>query len=136
MRGTARAPRAGLAHLRVFVLLCALPVTVPLFGAGTSSDSHSGPDLSMARSELSAGRYEAAVTELEALRAENADNANVLNLLGYALRKLDRLDAAERHYRRALELQPDHRGANEYLGELHLKRGELAQAEEIGRAHV
>jgi len=30
----------------------------------------------------------------------------------------------------ALELKPDHRGANEYLGELYLQMGKLEKAEE------
>jgi len=30
----------------------------------------------------------------------------------------------------ALELKPDHRGANEYLGELYLQMGNLEKAEE------
>ncbi len=34
------------------------------------------------------------------------------------------------HYGRALELEPEHRGANEYLGELYLDLGQLAKAEE------
>ena len=34
------------------------------------------------------------------------------------------------HYGIALELEPKHRGANEYLGELYLETGQLEKAEQ------
>ena len=42
---------------------------------------------------------------------------------------LRQLDAAFEHYRRALELNPRHRGAHEYAGEAYLMVGDLARAE-------
>lgn len=39
------------------------------------------------------------------------------------------LDAAFKHYGRALELNPRHRGAHEYVGEAYLMVGRLADAE-------
>ena len=35
-----------------------------------------------------------------------------------------------RHYQAALRIKPNHRGANEYLGELYLELGRLEEAEE------
>jgi len=52
------------------------------------------------------------------------------NYLGFSYRKLGQLDAAFEHYRRALELNPRHRGAHEYAGEAYLMIGDLARAEE------
>ena len=54
----------------------------------------------------------------------------------YALRKSPRPDyaAAERHYDAALRIDPKHRGALEYSGELALMQGNLAKAEERLRA--
>ena len=51
------------------------------------------------------------------------------NLMGFAYRKLGDYDRALKAYDRALELNPHHRGALEYLGEayLELDRPELAK---------
>ena len=45
-------------------------------------------------------------------------------------RQLVNHDAALSHYQAALAIEPRHRGANEYLGELYLTLGDLAKAEE------
>jgi tetratricopeptide (TPR) repeat protein len=38
--------------------------------------------------------------------------------------------ASSAAYQKALAINPDHRGANEYLGELYLKTGDLEKARE------
>ncbi|MFM8768639.1 MAG: hypothetical protein ACKOD9_13050, partial [Rubrivivax sp.] len=63
---------------------------------------------------------------VSSLRAANAvESADWHNLLGYALRKKTPPDltAAEVHYKRALEIEPKHRLALEYYGELFLMKG-------------
>ena len=62
--------------------------------------------------------------------ADRDRNADVQNYLGYAYRNLGRLDTALHHYDRALELDPRHRGAHEYIGEAFLIVGNLPKAEE------
>jgi Flp pilus assembly protein TadD len=57
------------------------------------------------------------------------DNADVQNLLGFAWRNTGKYEVAFKHYRRALELDPRHKGAHEYIGETYLKVGDLAGAE-------
>jgi len=57
------------------------------------------------------------------------DNADVQNYLGYAYRNLGQFDSAFRHYKRALALDPRHRGAHEYIGEAYLIVGDLPSAE-------
>jgi tetratricopeptide (TPR) repeat protein len=52
----------------------------------------------------------------------------IQNYLGDAHRKAGQLDSAFRHYKRALELNPRHRGAHEYIGEAYLMAGALASA--------
>jgi tetratricopeptide (TPR) repeat protein len=53
-----------------------------------------------------------------------------LNYLGYSHRKLGHFDESLVWYQKALAANPNHRGANEYLGELYLQMGDLAKAEE------
>ncbi len=74
--------------------------------------------------------YQQAITELgEALR-EDPDNADMLNLMAYSQRKLKHFDIAMDYYQQALSIDPQHRGANEYLGELYLQLGQPEKAEE------
>ena len=59
--------------------------------------------------------------------------ADVYNLLGFSYRKNDNpdLDKAFESYKIALEANPEHAGAHEYLGELYLKMGKKNMAEEM-----
>ena len=106
--------------------------TTPAGAAGdlSSSDDASVASLQEARSLIEAGDPEKAIKILEPMNRADPGNADTLNLLGYAQRKLGRFDEALLHYRAALEVEPLHRGANEYLGELYLQRDQQARAEE------
>ena len=57
------------------------------------------------------------------------DNADLQNYLGYTHRNLKQFDLAFKYYKRAIELNPRHRGAHEYIGEAYLMIGDLASAE-------
>jgi len=116
--------------------LRALMLAAGLLLAGASghaamSDPSPGdaPWLASARADLKAERFEQVVAVLRTANA--ADSAEWHNLLGYALRKKTPPDlaAAETHYKRALEIDPKHRHAMEYYGELFLMKGDLAGAE-------
>jgi predicted Zn-dependent protease len=80
--------------------------------------------------EVKAENFAAALPLLEGYVAINPGNADAWNHLGYSQRKLGQLDAALVSYGKALALQPEHRGANEYLGELYLEMGDLAAAKQ------
>jgi Flp pilus assembly protein TadD len=86
--------------------------------------------LAVARAQIKAKQWDKAVTELQ--RVNLVRDADWHNLLGYTHRKKSPADlvAAERHYAQALRLNPQHRGALEYSGELYLMKGDLAQAEQ------
>ena len=55
------------------------------------------------------------------------------NLLGFAYRHLGNFELSLSHYYKALELNPHHRGALEYLGEAYLQLGKLSNAKAILR---
>ena len=59
--------------------------------------------------------------------------ADVYNLLGFSYRKNDNpdLDKAFESYNIALEANPEHAGAHEYLGEFYIKMGNNSKAEEM-----
>lgn len=89
-----------------------------------------GPDrLAPARAQIAQKQWPAAIDELK--RLNDTGNADWHNLMGYALRKQGTPDyaGAERHYDEALRLNPQHRGALEYSGELYLLTKRLALAE-------
>lgn len=78
---------------------------------------------------LKINEYDAAIAKLkEAEKLANSD-ADIQNLLGFASRKSGRLEDAARYYQEALQLDPKHKGALEYQGELFLKLGDKAAAE-------
>ena len=62
--------------------------------------------------------------------AEDRQQADVYNLLGFALRKTGDFKTSLTYYVKALELQPDHKAAHEYLGELYIQTGDTAKAKE------
>ena len=79
---------------------------------------------------IEAEKYQQAITELEEALRDDPDNADMLNLVAYSHRKLKHFDIALGYYQQALAIEPDHRGANEYLGELYLQTGQPEKAEE------
>ncbi len=103
------------------------------YGAGGGNDDAEvsvDPNYTAAVAKIEAGDYQAAITLLESVAASAPDNADAFNYLGYTNRKLQRYRVALGHYERALALDPNHRGAHEYIGELFLETGDLAKAEE------
>ena len=79
---------------------------------------------------IEADKFEAAIEMLQTALAENPDDPDLLNLLAYSQRKLGKFDAALENYLKALEREPTHRGANEYLGELYLQMDQPEMAEQ------
>ncbi len=73
--------------------------------------------------------YEQSIARLEEALREDPDDADLLNLMAFSNRKLGKFDLALGFYQKALEIEPKHRGANEYLGELYLQLGQLEEAE-------
>jgi opacity protein-like surface antigen len=86
--------------------------------------------LTPARERIAAKNWLGAIDELK--RIDAVGNADWNNLMGYSLRKVSPPDlgAAEKFYNEALRLNPKHRGALEYSGELYLMLADLAKAEQ------
>jgi Flp pilus assembly protein TadD len=103
-------------------------VPAPAF-AVDNMESTDAPDLSSVRAKIKAKNYAAALTELRDL-AEDTQQADVYNLLGFTLRKTGDFKTSLTYYTKALELQPDHKAAREYLGELYVETGNMEKAKE------
>ncbi|MBB4237829.1 tetratricopeptide repeat protein [Rhizobium esperanzae] len=117
-----------------FIWLCAISAgfsavtALPAF-AVDNMESTDAPDLTSVRAKIDAKDYAGALAELRGL-AEDNQQADVYNLMGYTLRKTGDYRTSLTYYTKALELQPDHKAAREYLGELYVETGEMAKAEE------
>jgi tetratricopeptide (TPR) repeat protein len=73
-------------------------------------------------------RYDDAIAQLQDASLAFGPHPDILTYLGFANRKLGRLDVAEGYYRQALAVAPRHVGATEYYGELMVERGDLVGA--------
>ena len=125
-----------LARMLLAASLAVVPATAIfglMSGSAAAMDSKvvqkGGPDLTKVRALIKAEDFKTAVTELETLRAAGP-NADVFNLLGFSLRKQGRFDESYDYYQKALALDPNHKSAHEYLGELYLQKGDLTKAKE------
>ena len=73
--------------------------------------------------------YAKANKALKAYTKSEPDDADGWNLYAYANRKMNKFEKAEVYYEKALNIDPDHKGALEYQGELYMQtnRPDLAQ---------
>ena len=74
--------------------------------------------------------YLKAYDKFEKAYAKDKKNADILNYLGYTLRKTGDFEKAETYYLKGLELESEHLGINEYLGELYVQTGRIELAKE------
>lgn len=118
-------------NARIAPLAAALALACAIGSAAAADYEPAKTDaLTPARALIAERNWTAAVEELK--RVGDTGSADWNNLMGYSLRKAPKPDyaAAERHYDEALRIDPKHRNALEYSGELYLMRGELAKAEQ------
>ena len=115
------------------------------FSAGSSSDSGSTKSLydkavslieiakkmeAKGKIEKANKRYKKAQKYLIKSNKEKPKRADTLNYLGFATRKLGDFEAGEKFYLQGLAIKPNHKGINEYLGELYVATGRLNLAKE------
>ena len=109
----------------------ALLFATSAFAADSQPSPQPAPDkLSAVRAQIAAKNFPGAIDELK--RLNDTGDADWNNLMGYSLRKAPTPDfaGAEKFYNEALRIDPRHRGALEYSGELYLQTGDLARAEQ------
>ena len=113
-------------------LLLALALILPGYHLAHADGGYSRSESRLApfHELIEAGEFQAAIDSLQEALQEAPEDADLLNLTAYSQRKLQRFDEAMVNYQKALEIDPDHLGANEYLGELYLQLGQVDKAEE------
>lgn len=96
------------------------------FSAGTfySVDA----ELQSAHELIDNEKYQQAIEILNGAIESEPANADAWNLLGYASRKEGKLELSSEAYEKALSIDPNHKDALEYQGELFLMLDDMAAA--------
>ena len=130
---------------KIFVILILTLFTTSSFSAGsdsTSSKVKSNYDKavesikfakkyeSKGKLEKAKKRYAKAQKLLLKSNSEKPNKADTLNYLGFTTRKLGDFKNGEKYYLQGLEIEPNHIGINEYLGELYVATNRLNLAKE------
>ena len=115
------------------LLAAAIAAFVPLAAA---DPYEADPDLATRDEDYAAGKkaverkdWAEAARLFEKAAVRNPDHADLQNILGFTYRNQKKYDLAFQHYKRAIALDPRHRGAHEYIGETYLMVGDLAGAQ-------
>ena len=130
---------------KIFVFLFLILFTTKAFSAGsdsTSSKVKSNYDKavesikfakkyeSKGKLEKAKKRYAKAQKLLLKSNSKKPNQADTLNYLGFTTRKLGDYEKGEKYYLQGLEIEPNHVGINEYLGELYVATNRLNLAKE------
>jgi tetratricopeptide (TPR) repeat protein len=102
----------------------------PTLPAAMTRPSDVSQDLAEAQRLIDQKDWRGALTLLKIALRKDRRNADVHNLMGYSYRKSGQLDDAFDSYRTALKLDPNHKGAHEYIGEAYLQANQPDKARE------
>jgi len=125
----AAAALAVIAGLSAFAMTAA-PVRAMPSSIDDPPPQASNSDFTNAKAAIAKQDWPGAIALLKKVTAREPNNPEAFNLLGYATRKSGDPQGALQYYQTALQLDPKHLGANEYIGEAYLQLGDLAKAEE------
>ncbi len=121
---------AACAALVVASFFVAVPGSKADPGEQDPTTSAAGSDYAAGKKAVEAKDWKGAIERLNKALLQDDRNPDIENLLGYAYRNAGQLGSAFKHYQRALELNPRHRGAREYLGEAYLLANDVQKAQE------
>ena len=105
-----------------------------VFSAGSSSDSKNAKTKSLAylsaEKLINKKQYSDAIVKLNDALVTDSKNADIFNYLGFSHRKLGKMEDAAFFYNKALQINPKHKGALEYQGEMFLTLNQIGKAED------
>ena len=110
----------------VITMLLLFLSTSVAYSAGTFYNVDT--ELKSANKLIYKGKYRQAIEVLNQAVESEPGNANAWNLLGYASRKEGKLELSAQAYEKALSIDPNHKDALEYQGELFLIQEDIAAA--------
>jgi tetratricopeptide (TPR) repeat protein len=118
--------------LLTLVLVTITPMAPAVAFSSSSSDSVSDdPDMRKGNAAVIEKRYEDALMSYDRALERDPENADAWSQSGFAHRKLGHFEKSLEAYHHALEIEPFHLGANEYLGELYLQTDQVEKAQEM-----
>ena len=127
-----------------FTIIMLVLLSTNLYSAGTESTSKVKSDYTKAvesikwakkykkkgKTEKAKKRYQKAQDLLIKSNKKKPLQADTLNYLGFTTRKLGDFENGEKYYLLGLEIEPNHIGINEYLGELYVVTNRIDLAKE------
>ena len=120
-----------IARLVALALVAAAPLAQ---AAPTETEMRSiaaaNTDYQSAKQSIAREDWKSAIAALNRAARSDPNNADVQNLLGFSYRGAGDLETAFKHYARALEINPRHLGAHEYVGRTYLLAGKPEKAKE------
>lgn len=129
--------RTILTAIVMLLLGSGLPANVLADGGGggderptVTRNKPDDPDYTAGVRAIKANRFAEAIPMLQRVVDRDNQNADAYNWLAYATRRNGDPAAALPLYEKALAINPNHRGAHEYMGEAYLMLGNLAKARE------
>ena len=118
-------------RLRTLLLCAILTAAVPAWADGTpDSPPPQNLDYQAGLEAIRASDWDRAIYNLNVAATALPTDADLQNWLGYAYRQKGNYNAAFDYFRAALDLDPSHRRAREYIGETYLITGNKAKARE------
>lgn len=117
--------------LSALVLVSGLAIfATPVFAIGTDDPPTptAKQQLETGKKAIYAGKYDEGIAAMKKIIKMEPRSADAHNYLGFSYRKQGRLKLAASSYLVALRIDPKHKGALEYQGELFLKMNDLAAA--------
>ncbi len=124
--------RTALLYAGVFAFLTATGTLANAADSMPTADAPTASErMSTARAAIKSKDWKKAIAELNVAVKEDPKSADAHNLYAYANRKQAQpnLPKAFEHYKIALQLDPKHKGAHEYIGEAYLMDKKPAEAE-------
>ena len=116
------------------VLALALSGTALAMGSNdppaASKPAAAPSDYARAKAMIEARNYKDSIPLLQQVVAKEPKNADAFNLLGFATRKSGNPNGSLQYYTQALQIDPKHLGAHEYIGEAYLMLDQPQQAEQ------
>ena len=109
--------------------LMAAPGAAFALGSSSTPEPEQADLYKQAKQFVDDEEYAKAIPLLQQSIKEKGEYADALNLLGYSNRKLGDKAKAMTYYTKALNMEPKHLGANEYVGELYLELNDLPKAQ-------
>ncbi len=116
-----------MSRITIALLLALAMVAAHAARAADTVVSQDAPDLTSVRAKIKAKDFAGALAEVKPL-VEKHDHADVYNLYAFTSRKTGDRKTAATYYAKALELDPKHRGALEYQGEMFVESGDMKKA--------